>query len=106
MVPWESKRDADSRMVEDLIGPHFQKVEAYRYNSASIRVRITDERFRGLSTSQRHHQLLDPIIDILPDRLQSDICFLCGVAPGEKLNISTAFEEDWNEGEVCSKCGK
>jgi hypothetical protein len=37
---WESMRTDESRMVEDaLLQAGFDQVDAYRYNSASLRVR-------------------------------------------------------------------
>ena len=38
--PWETKRTDETRLVEDVLRKAgFATVDAYRYNSASIRVR-------------------------------------------------------------------
>ena len=48
---WEAKRTGETRMVEDLLrNAGFETVDAYRYNPASIRVRVIDKRFEGMST--------------------------------------------------------
>jgi hypothetical protein len=44
---WEAMRTDETRMVEDKLKPHFERVDSYRYNSASIRVRVIDSRFEG-----------------------------------------------------------
>ena len=45
---WEDKRTAETRQVEDVLRRvGFQQVDAYRYNTASIRVRVIDSRFEG-----------------------------------------------------------
>ena len=43
-------RTDESRFVEaSLVNAGFERVDAYRYNSASLRVRIVDKRFNFLS---------------------------------------------------------
>src|SRR5262245_37689959 len=50
---WERKRTDETRQIEDLLRKEFQDVDAYRYNSASIRVRVVDPRFKGKSNAAR-----------------------------------------------------
>ena len=51
---WESMRTDESRFVEaSLVNAGFERVDAYRYNSASLRVRVVDERFNSLSRDER-----------------------------------------------------
>ena len=46
---WETKRTDETRRVEEVLrSVGFQKVDAYRYNPASIRVRVVDPQFEGL----------------------------------------------------------
>src|SRR5665213_2559782 len=61
----------------------FSDVEAYQYNSGSIRVRIVDRRFKGKSNPDRD-ALVDPILDQLPENVQRQITFLLLLAPSEK----------------------
>ena len=63
--PWEAKRTAETRMVENLLRQHFQLADAYRYNSASIRVRVIDPRFDGLSREKRD-VMVEEYLDQLP----------------------------------------
>ena len=43
VFPWETKRTDETRLVEaELVKARFEQVDAYRYNSASIRVRVID----------------------------------------------------------------
>lgn len=54
---WEAKRTDETRQVEDLLRKAgFEKVDAYRYNSASIRLRVIDSRFERLSAERRERQ--------------------------------------------------
>ena len=73
----------ETKKIEKLLGSHFDRVEAYRFNSVSIRVRIFDRRFRGTSKVDRH-QLVEPFLDQLPERTQQDIVFLLLLAPEEE----------------------
>ena len=76
---WETKRNSD---VENVLKPKFQQVDAYRYNSASIRVRVIDPSFEGLSPEQRD-ALVEPYLAQLPERTQADIMSLYTFAPSE-----------------------
>jgi len=81
-VPWEDKRTAETRLVEDTLRPMFEHVDAYRYNSASIRVRVIDPQFEGLSVESRD-ALVEPHLKRLPERTQADIITLFTFAPSE-----------------------
>lgn len=72
----------DFRIVEDLLRPHFQQADAYRYNSASIRVRVIDSRFQGLSREERV-VMVETYLDILPVEVQRDIVTLFLFSPSE-----------------------
>ena len=64
---WEAKRTDETRHVEDVLREAgFDQVDAYRYNPASIRVRVIDRRFEGLSPEQRD-ALVEPHLDELPE---------------------------------------
>ena len=80
---WESLRTDESRAVEQfLIGEGFDRADAYRYNPASIRVRVIDPRFEGLSTEERL-TLVEAALDRLPEQTQADIITLLAFAPSE-----------------------
>lgn len=86
--PWEAKRTSETREVEDVLRKAgFAKVDAYRYNSASIRVRVIDQRFEGLSIDKRD-AMIEPYLEQLPERTQADIMNLFTFAPSELQQIS------------------
>ncbi|MBM4091974.1 MAG: hypothetical protein FJ276_21465 [Planctomycetes bacterium] len=67
---------------EELRRAGFGRVDAYRYNSASLRVRIIDSRFESVARDERD-RLVEPFIDQLPASTQSDIVNLVLLAPSE-----------------------
>jgi hypothetical protein len=89
---WESKRTEETRMVEERLKPHFERVDCYRYNSASIRVRVIDSRFEGMSREKRD-AMVEEQIDTLPSETQSDIVTLFVFAPSELTQTPKTFRE-------------
>jgi stress-induced morphogen len=79
---WEQMRTGESRKVEEVLGEQFQQVDAYRYNSASIRVRVVDPKFEGKSIEDRE-SLVEPLLNRLPENIQADIINLLTLAPSE-----------------------
>ncbi|TVP97443.1 MAG: hypothetical protein EA381_14990 [Planctomycetaceae bacterium] len=78
-------------MVETkLLEAGFQRVDAYRYNSASLRVRIVDERFEGVDREGRD-AMVETYIDSLPTNTQADIVNLVLVTPSELDAPSETF---------------
>jgi hypothetical protein len=75
-------RTQETRDVEELLRPEFQQVDAYRYNSASIRVRVVDRRFSGKDTGKRD-AMVEPFLKDLPERTQADIMMLLTLSPEE-----------------------
>ena len=90
--PWEAKRTPETRMVEDLLRKHFERADSYRYNSASIRVRVIDSRFEGLSREKRD-AMVEPYLDTLPPETQRDIVTLFAFAPSELNRTPTSVKE-------------
>ena len=90
--PWEAQRTAETRMVEDRLRPHFEQVDSYRYNSASIRVRVIDRRFEGMSREKRD-AMVEEHLDKLPPEIQRDIVTLFTFAPSELTREATTFRE-------------
>ena len=70
----------------------FQQVDAYRYNSASIRVRVIDARFAGRSRADRD-ALVEPHIERLPESTQADIINLFMFAPSEVEGDSKSLKQ-------------
>lgn len=90
---WEDKRTDESRMVEDsLRKAGFERVDAYRYNSASLRVRVIDKRFESIPREERD-KIVEPSIDALPSSTQADIVTLVLLAPSEFERPSETFRE-------------
>lgn len=80
---WESKRTDETRTIEDVLRKEgFAQVDAYRYNLASIRVRVIDPRFETLSAEKRD-SMVEPILERLPEHTQRDILSLFTFAPSE-----------------------
>ncbi len=60
----------------------FETVDAYRYNPASIRVRVIDKRFEGKSMEKRD-AMVEPHLKKLPERTPADIISLFTLALSE-----------------------
>jgi stress-induced morphogen len=80
---WEDKRTPETREIEEVLRrAGFERADAYRYNSASIRVRVIDPRFEGMSIPDREDMVF-PVIDRLKKRTREDILLLLIMAPSE-----------------------
>ena len=89
---WESKRTPETRAVEDLLRESFEQADSYRYNSASIRVRVIDKRFEGMPREKRD-SLVEEQLDKLPPETQRDIVTLFTFAPSELSGVPKTFRE-------------
>lgn len=87
---WKKMRTDDSRVVEKILRKEFPKTDAYRYNSASIRVRVIDPRFEGKSMEERD-AMVEPILEQLPEEIQADIMNLLTMSPSEAKKSSKRF---------------
>ena len=93
---WEAMRTDETRAIEELLSrENFERVDAYRFNSASIRIRIIDPRFDGLRLEARH-ALVDPILERLPESTQGDILTLLIFTPAELLQSPRSFR-GWSQ---------
>jgi len=79
-------------MVERHLQSHFDQADAYRYNSASIRVRVIDLRFEGMKREQRD-AMVEAELDKLPVETQRDIVTLFAFAPSELAQTPKTFRE-------------
>ncbi len=90
---WHANRTEETRMVEAVLSKGvFDKVDAYRYNSASIRIRVIDRRFEGMSR-ERKDAMVEEYLDRLPPETHSDIVTLFTFAPSELDRTPTSFRE-------------
>ena len=90
---WADKCTDETRAVEaELRSAGFQHVDAYRYNSATIRVRVVDSRFEGLITEKRD-AMVEPHLERLPERTQADIVSLFTFAPSELKLAPATYKE-------------
>jgi hypothetical protein len=90
---WEAKRTDETCMVERLLrDAGFETVDAYRYNSASIRVRVVDKRFEGMP-AERRDAMVEPYLEKLPERTQADIMNLFTFAPSELQQTPKTLRE-------------
>lgn len=90
---WESKKPDETREAEEMIRKGgFAQVDAYRYNPASIRVRVIDDRFRGLPMEQRD-ALVETHLARLPEHIQADIVTLMTFSPDEVAENSGKLRE-------------
>ena len=90
---WGAMRTEETRRVENVLRIEgFEKVDAYRYNSASIRVRVIDSRFEGL-TPEKRDAMVEPLLEQLPERTQADIMTLLTFAPSEIQQTPKTFRQ-------------
>ena len=75
-------RTDESRRLEEALRRNFENVDAYRYNSASLRVRIVDSKFKDLNRESRD-DLVEPHLSELDQATQGDIMNLVLLFPGE-----------------------
>lgn len=85
----QGKKTAETRKIEKLLGEHFPDhptaypPTAYRYNPASIRVRVVSDRFSGKDRVERS-ELVYPILEEnLPEETWQDITLILLLAPEE-----------------------
>ncbi len=69
--------------LEAVLRDHFADAQAYRYNSASIRVRVVDAAFADKSRSERE-EMVWPLLSELPESIRADVTMLVLVTPDEK----------------------
>lgn len=83
-IDWENLKTEESRKIENLLKKDFAQIDAYRYNSASIRVRVIDPKFEGKSSKKRH-DLIDRYLSKLPEEIEREIFVLVLLTPTELL---------------------
>lgn len=64
----------------------------YRQNNASVRLRVIDSRFEGMSKSRRHAEVWDFLAARIPEDTLADVSLVLTVAPAELENSFANFE--------------
>jgi stress-induced morphogen len=83
------RKPEEIRKIEKLLREHFPDhpadyaPEAYRYNSASIRVRVVSERFAGKNRVRRSEMVYPLLEQNLPEDTWQDITVILLLAPDE-----------------------
>jgi stress-induced morphogen len=101
MVVRRKRTDAQVEQIRDALERHYcpehprAKVDVYRYNSASIRVRIIDPDFAGKSLTARDTRLWEILEEALPEETLSEINLLLLLTPAEaqKSLMNQEFED-------------
>ena len=89
---WHAMRTPETRDVEAVLKSVFPNSDAYRFNSASIRVRVIDSRFEGKSNEERD-AMVEPLLDQLPPPTQADIINLLTLTPNEAASATSSFKQ-------------
>lgn len=88
MHDWDQKKTAETRRIEQRLRKEFGVVDAYRYNSASIRVRVIDDEFEGKSIPEREAMVELALADF-PSKTRRDILLLLTIAPSELGQVNS-----------------
>src|SRR5947209_727272 len=67
------------------------QIETYRQNSVSVRVRIVDPDFAGVSRADRH-EIVWSFLEKLPEEVQSQVSLLLLLTPEETTSSLANFE--------------
>lgn len=86
----------ETKSIERMLDKHFPQSSrdlprAYRYNPASLRIRLVDPQFANKNRVQRERIVL-PLIKTLPENTRLDIMFLLLLAPDEVEDSLANFE--------------
>lgn len=93
----QGRIDATTKEIATLLDAEYRtkhqaaQIEVYRYNPASIRIRIVDLDFKGKSRTERDNEVW-PILQKLPDSSRLDITMCLLLAPEEKESSVTSVE--------------
>jgi hypothetical protein len=99
MTDSNGQRDAYSeqivrRLREKYLPNHPRaEVRAYRYNPASVRVRVIDPDFAGKDTAERE-DMVWPVLETLPGHVVEDISILLLLPPEERDSSALSLEFD------------
>jgi hypothetical protein len=91
---WEHLRTDETRQIEEVLRAKFTQVDAYRYNSASIRLRVVDTLFAGLSNATR-----DDVLARHLRTLSEDIVFILAMTPSDDDHVRQAANDSFENPE-------
>ncbi len=89
MVDLDSMKTKETKKIEKLLLKHFPDCpedyppSAYRYNSASIRVRVVSDRFKGKDRVERSEMVYPLLKENLPEDTWLDVTIILLLAPDE-----------------------
>ena len=91
------KADSEVQAIKDALDAYETEhpdaqAELYRHNPASIRLRVIDRRFEGMSKSRRHADVWDFLAARVPEDTLADVSLLLTVAPAELKNSFSNLE--------------
>src|SRR5436305_1213471 len=66
----------------------------YRHNPASIRIRVIDRRFEGMTKSRRHAHVWEFLAGRVPEDTLAEVSSLLTLPPAELKNSFANFEFD------------
>jgi stress-induced morphogen len=99
-MPTSNKKDDKySRQIEEVLAKEYKprhpkaQIKAYRYNSASVRVRVLDPDFAGKTIPERE-DMVWAILDSLPERVRAEITVLLLLTPEERETSLLSAEFD------------
>lgn len=98
MVQIRGDCDSDLELIAAALsryeGEHEEAdVVAYRQNSVSVRIRIVDPDFLGVSKAERHDQVWS-LLESLPEDVQSQVTLLLPLTPDETSESFANYEFD------------
>jgi hypothetical protein len=92
------RETAETRRIEHALRKAFPNasVEAYRYNSVSIRVRILESVYKDKNRVEREAMVL-PVIRALPQKIQDDITILLLLTPAEHRKRTSMLDLEFDD---------
>jgi stress-induced morphogen len=81
-IPWDHLKTDETRRLETAIRSHYPNTEAYRYNSASIRVRVIDDAFVGKEDGERR-RMVKRLLGSIPEDTTTDIMMILTMTEDE-----------------------
>lgn len=96
------KQDRSTRLIYARLKDRFPDLPTemdkvvYRYNPASIRVRVVDPTFAGMTYTQREESIAD-ILTALPSAVRTDITLLLLLTPNEAQDPSDLMNLEFDD---------
>jgi hypothetical protein len=93
----QGNADAEVESLKDALSAYEiehpgAEASLYRQNSASIRLRVVDRRFEGISKSRRHADVWEFLAQRVPEDTLADVSLVLTLAPAELGSSFANFE--------------